>query len=99
MSNVIRKKPKNPVTQLFEKFPEQITFEKPVVTKSKTVSMVVLVGQNKDKFRGIGPNKKTAKLAAARCALREHKKRNKIWNFLLLKLIAIFHNDESFPND
>ena len=75
MSNVIRKKPKNPVTQLFEKFPEQITFEKPVVTKSKTVSMVVLVGQ-KDKFRGIGPNKKTAKLAAARCALRELKKRN-----------------------
>lgn len=78
MANVIRKKPKNPVKQLFEKFPELVTFEKPVVTKSKTVSMVVMVGQKKDKFRGIGPNKKTAKLAAAKCALRELKRRHQI---------------------
>jgi endoribonuclease Dicer len=78
MSNVIRKKPKNPVTQLFEKFPEEVTFEKPFLTKSKTMSMVVMVGPKKDKFRGIGPNKKTAKLAAAKCALRELKKRRQI---------------------
>ena len=77
MSNIIQKKPKNPVTQLFEKFPEQVIFKKPVVTESKTVSLVVLVGQDKDKFHGIGPNKKTAKLAASKCALRELRKRNK----------------------
>ncbi len=78
MSNVIRKKPKNPVAQLFEKFPEKVTFDKPVVAKSRIVSMVVIVGPQKMKFRGIGSNKQTAKLAAAKCALRELKKRDKI---------------------
>jgi len=78
MSDVIRKKPKNPVAQLYEKSPKPVTFDKPVVTNSRIVSMVVIVGPQKMKFRGIGSNKQTAKLAAAKCALRELKKRDKI---------------------
>ncbi len=76
LSNVIRNEPKDPVTELLKKFPGDVTFEKPLVTSSKTVSVVVKVG--KDEFLGIGPNKRMAKLAAAKCAFKEEKKRNKI---------------------
>jgi len=77
MSKVINEKPKNFVKIIMERFPEKIKFGKSVTSIDGKVSMVaeVQVGAKVEKFRGIGRNKKLAKLASAKCAIRELKKK------------------------
>ena len=60
-----------------EKFPERIEFSKAVIERDGKVSIIVRVKTPADiyKFKGIGKNKKSAKVAAAKCAVIELKKR------------------------
>ena len=78
---VIRMKPQSPVKTLFEMFPERVTFRKSSKTparSNKTITVVEIASANGKSvmFRGQGNNGKAAKDAAARCAIREVKKRN-----------------------
>ena len=75
LSTIVQKPPKNSIAQLHEKFPEEVKFGNPEVRKNDgKVSMLLSIESNERKFRGIGVNKKMAKLAAAKCALRVFKK-------------------------
>jgi hypothetical protein len=80
LSQIVSKRPRNFVAKLMELFPEKVIFRKPLVHKDGKVEMTCCVFKNADikpmHFRGIGPNKKTAKLAAAKCAIHEMKRRN-----------------------
>ena len=78
MAKLIKEKPKNPVKIIFERFPEKVQFKNVISRPDGKVSMEAVVSfQNGDKkFRGIGDNKKFAKTAAAKCAIRELKKKN-----------------------
>ena len=78
LSEVVRKMPKNFIVRLMEEFPERIEFNRPEMMKDGKVSIIVRVYKTEDdpmRFKGIGLNKKAAKVAAAKCAIRELKKR------------------------
>jgi hypothetical protein len=78
MDELIRKKPKNPIKILLERFPGNVAFQKFVYDSRASIDVVVggSVGAGM-RFRGIGPNKKVAREAAAKCAIRELKRRGK----------------------
>ena len=77
MQKIIKKKPRNFITKLMELFPERVSFSKAKVLPDAKVSREVTVKRNDHDdpltFRGIGPNKNLAKLAASKCALRNLK--------------------------
>ena len=73
LSDFLEKPQKSFLAQLHEKFPEKIKFEMAEVHKDGKVAVVVKIDERKE-FKGIGANKKMAKLAAAKCALRKTKK-------------------------
>ena len=77
LSDVLERPQKSFMTQLFEKFPvnngHKIKFETSDVSKDGKVTVVVKIDEQEE-FKGIGPNKKMAKLAAAKCALQKTKK-------------------------
>ena len=73
LSDILEKPQKSFVAQLYEKFPEKIKFETAEVRKNGKVAITVKIDERKE-FKGIGANKKMAKLAAAKCALRKTKK-------------------------
>ena len=78
MSEIVKKKPQNYIVKLYEAFPERIKFNNPVIEKDGKVSIIVRVYKTDDdpmRFKGIGLNKKAAKVAAAKCAVRELKRR------------------------
>ena len=83
LSDVMHKMPKNFIVRLMEAFPERIKFNSPEMMKDGKVSIIVRVYKTEDdpmRFKGIGLNKKAAKVAAAKCAIRELKKRGIISN-------------------
>ncbi len=75
MDDIIEKRPKQPVKDLFEMFPERVTFHLPKIMGGKTIVIVEVKPKAKDEenqprlFRGIGDNRKEAKDAAAKCAV------------------------------
>lgn len=78
---VIRMKPQSPLKTLHEMFPERVTFRKSKTqpkSTNKTIFVAEIATANGEslKFKGQGNNGKAAKEAAARCAIREVKKRN-----------------------
>ena len=78
MGNIIKAKPQNPVKVIFERFPDRVQFKNPVVRPDRKVSLEAFVSFDNGvkRFRGIGENKKFAKKAAAKCAIRQLKKLN-----------------------
>ena len=76
LSTIVQKPPKNFIAQLHEKFPDEVKFGIPEVRKNDgKVSMLLSIESIQRKFRGIGVNKKMAKLAAAKCALSVFRKK------------------------
>ena len=76
LSTIVQKPPKNSIAQLHEKFPDEVKFGNPEVRKNDgKVSMLLSIESIQRKFRGIGVNKKMAKLAAAKCALSVFRKK------------------------
>ena len=61
-----------------EKFANRIEFRNPVVKNGRVMLDAVIDKTNK--FRGIGDNKKAAKVAAAKCVIRELKKAGNFFN-------------------
>ena len=68
MSDIVKNPPKNHLALLYEKYPGKIQFEKAGIRKDGKVIMEVKVDDGR--FQGIGKNKSSAKLAAAKCVLR-----------------------------
>ena len=80
IDEVLKRKPQHPVKELMEQHPGNVLFCKPQVSKSivtVTVEVGVIKGSQREKFkfRGIGENKASAKVASAKCALREFQKK------------------------
>ena len=70
LSDILEKPEKSFLAQLHEKFPQKIEFEAAKVRPHDgKVQITVKIDQTKE-FKGIGANKKMAKFAAAKCALR-----------------------------
>ena len=80
IDEVLKRKPQHPVKELMEQHPENVFFGKSHVSKSR-VSVIVKVGVVKGsqreilEFKGIGENGASAKVASAKCALREFQKK------------------------
>ena len=79
MPKLISEKPKNPVKVVMERFANRIQFRNPVV-KNGRVTMEAVIDET-NKFKGIGDNKKLAKVAAAKCVIRELKKAGNFLNY------------------
>jgi hypothetical protein len=79
LAQIVSKCPRNFVVKLMKLFPEKVIFRKPVVLNDGKVAMTCCIFKTADDkpmhFRGIGPNKKMAKLAAAKYAIHEMKRR------------------------
>ena len=71
MERIIKEKPQNPIKIIGERFVENVKFQKPEAKDGK-VFVEVHIGDRR--FCGKGDNKKMAKLAAAKCAIRQLKK-------------------------
>ena len=72
MAKLISQKPLNPVKVVTERFPNKVEFRNPEVNNGRVTLEAVI--DNEIRFLGIGDNKKLAKVAAAKCVIRELKK-------------------------
>ena len=82
ISEVLEGLKKNFTSRLLESYPGKVIFESPVVilTEDKekvSVDVKIKVGNENLRFRGIGTNKRCAKMAAAKCAFFGMQNRNR----------------------